>query len=322
MADIKEFIESSPIGELLKMENVTDVTYNGSSFFYMDNLKGRQKAQIEMNYKEVGDFIRQIANMAEKQFSVSEPILDISASIYRLNACHSSIVRVKDEKSYSFAIRKASIANRIEGDKSFMNKKEEKYLLDLLARHESIVISGPTGSGKTELQKYLLSKLEKFSRIIIIDNVQELEYLRDFDDLDITSWQVYPNAPKRTFNTLIRTALRNNPDWLIISESRGDEMADVLLSIMSGHPIITTIHAEEVRNVPHRIARLIQKGDPNQKLDDILVDVNSSFKNYVQLERVVDKKGNVHRYIKEIGRFDKDKNEMEIIFERRNYEKV
>ena len=317
MADIREFIESSPIGELIKMENVTDVSYNGSSFFYMDNLKGRQKASIEMNSKEVGDFIRQIANMAEKQFSVSEPILDISASIYRLNACHSSIVRIKDEKSYSFSIRKASLVNHIESDKNFMSKKEEQYLLNLLNNNESIVISGSTGSGKTELQKYLLSKLKKNSRIIIIDNVQELEYLRDYDDLDITSWQVYPNSSQRTFNTLIRTALRNNPDWLIISESRGDEMSDVLLSIMSGHPIITTIHAEDVLSVPHRIARLIQKGDPNQKLEDILNDVNSNFLNYVQLERSIDKNGNVHRYLKQIGRFDKSKNEMKIVFERK-----
>ena len=74
-----EFIESSFIGNLLKKESVTDVTYNGVSIFYVDNKYGRQKADIEVTSAEVLDFIRQVANYAEKQFSYAkEGIINFS----------------------------------------------------------------------------------------------------------------------------------------------------------------------------------------------------------------------------------------------------
>ena len=56
------YIESSFIGVLLKDPEITDVSYNGVSFFYVHNEKGRLKADIKASNEEVMNFIRQIAN--------------------------------------------------------------------------------------------------------------------------------------------------------------------------------------------------------------------------------------------------------------------
>ena len=207
-----------------------------------------------------------------------------------MNAMHPSIVRVENDKSCSFALRISSKESRIEPNSEFINDKCEKYLISCLENEQSIMIAGKTGSGKTELQKYLLSKLKKNTRVIVIDNVQELENLRQYEDLDLTSWQVTPNNPNASMEELIRNALRSNPDWLVVAEARGKEMSEVLTSVMTGHPIISTVHAYSLEAIPKRVCRMIMKADPSEKYEYIFDDVSEHIKIYVYLNRKFDNK--------------------------------
>lgn len=299
------YIENSFLSPLLAKKDITDISYNGVSFFYVDNEKGRIKSNIQASNEEVMDFLRQIANYSEKQFSFSNPNLDVSIGKYRLNAEHSSIVRVENEKAVSFALRISSKDIRIKQGSDFLSKEGEDFLVDLLNKGESIVIAGATGSGKTELQKYLLSKLRKNTRVIVIDNIQELENLRKFEDLDLTSWQVNQNNPNASIQELVKCALRSNPDWLVVAEARGKDMNDVLNSVMTGHPIITTIHAKSVEAIPKRMCRMVMMADNTQKYEDILEDVSDHIKYYVYLKRDY-LNGKVIRYVDTIGELQKD----------------
>lgn len=308
------FVEESFLKPILKDNKVTDITYNGVGIFYVHNDKGRQKSNIKVTNNDALDFIRQIANLSEKQFSYSVPHLDVSFGKYRLEAVHQSIVRVGDDKSCSFALRIGSIKNRIQNDKKFISAKALTFLLNAMDKEESLVIAGPTGSGKTELQKFLLSKLKKNTRIIVIDNIQELENLRVNDDLDLTSWQILDNNQFGSIQQLIKVALRSNPDWLVISESRGEEMNDILNSVLTGHPIITTIHAKSIEEIPKRICRMIEMANINQKHEDVMEDVVSTFKTYVFLNRNY-LNGNVERYVESIGRIRED-GSLDIIYKK------
>lgn len=300
------FIEKSFLEPLLKNENISDISYNGVSIFYVDNDLGRLKSDIKVKNEEVLDFIRQIANLSERQFSFTVPTLDVSIGRYRLNAVHTSIVRVGDDKACSFALRIGSTENKIEKDNKFLGNIAEKFLVNCLNNGESLVIAGPTGSGKTELQKYLLSKLRKNSRVIVIDNIQELENLRKYEDLDLTSWQISPTNPNASMEELIKNALRSNPDWLVVAEARSKEMREVLTSVMTGHPIITTVHARSLEAIPKRICRMIMSADTTQKYDDILSDVYDHIKYYIFVNRKYGSGGKVQRYIESIGELQSD----------------
>ena len=181
------YIESSFIKNLVETPDVTDISFNGKTLFYLHNTEGRKKADIKIDATKANDFIRQIANFSEKQFSYSTPILDVSVGRYRINAVHQSIVRVFNDKSCSFSIRICSNDLKIIDDYKFINEDCRKYLKDALENEESIVIAGPTGSGKTELQKFLLSNLRDNSRVIVIDNVEELEAVRINENIDINT---------------------------------------------------------------------------------------------------------------------------------------
>ena len=174
-------------------------------------------------------------------------------------------------------------------------------LLDAISQGKSIIIGGETGCGKTELQKFLLLHLPANTRVIVIDNVQELELSRGSGDIDMTSWLVDEKNPDASFSALIRNALRNNPDYLLVAESRGPEMLDALNAVMSGHPLITTLHALDAPSIPHRIARLAMQAGRNLVYEELLADIYHHLSVIVYLKRSKDKKGRIFRRISELG---------------------
>lgn len=300
------YIENSFLKPLLSNDSITDISYNGKSVFYMHNKEGRKKSEISVTSNDVMDFIRQIANLSEKQFSYTMPFLDVSIGKYRINAVHPSIVRVVNEKSCSFSIRIGSEESRVTNDYDFINEKCRKYLDGAINNEYSIVIAGPTGSGKTELQKYLLLNLRDYTRVIVIDNIEELEYVRANENIDLTSWQISQNNTNASIQELVRNALRSNPDWLVIAESRGKEMNEILNSVMTGHPIITTLHANSLEEIPERICRMIEMNEVTQKHENILNDVYNHIKVCIFLNRKIDSSNGVKRYVESIGELQKD----------------
>ena len=183
------FIEGSFLGDLVKNPLITDISYNGKDVFYLHNELGRQKAEIKITENEAKDFIRQIANITEKQFSIQNPKLDVSLGKYRLNAVHPSIGRRRYEHCLTFSIRLASEVPIITDQSTFLNAELISLFSVLIKSEMSIIIGGITGSGKTEFQKYLINKMSDNTRLIIIDNVLELDSLRIDNDLDINIWQ-------------------------------------------------------------------------------------------------------------------------------------
>lgn len=312
-----DYIDSSFLAPLLLSPTITDISYNGVDLFYQDNEKGRQKSGMKIETHLVIDFIRQIANLSEQQFSYSNPILDVSVGRYRINAVHGAIVRVENDRAISFSIRIASYKLRISDDGSFMPHEIYSLLLTLIKCHISLVIGGETGTGKTELQRLLLSHVEKNGRVIVIDNIQELEAIRQNAETDITSWQVNDSIQDASFENLIRNAVRSNPDWLIVAEARGKEMNDVLNAVMTGHPIITTIHSKDIHSMPSRMARMVMMQNNLVKYDSIMDDIAKHFPILVYLSRV-EVKGKILRYLSEIGELCEETKQVSLIYEKKN----
>ena len=295
-----QFFEGSFLRPLLTNNKVTDISYNGSDIYYLNNDLGRLKSEIKISRQDAKDFIRQIANLCEKQFSFQSPQLDVSFGKYRFDAIHQSICRKGNQESVCFSVRIAS--SSLQFDREGQLDENLKELLDVLVNSNvSIVIGGLTGSGKTELQKYLLSRMKKNTRVIVIDNILELDQFVPKQDLDLNIWQVDEKRESASIQNLVRSALRSNPDWLIVAESRGKEMLDVLNSSLTGHPIITTIHAFDVNSMPIRMARMVMMNDQKTSFSDIYNDISYHMRFYVYLKRKYRSNGVVQRYISSIG---------------------
>ena len=293
------YLEESFLKDLLTNPKVTDISYNGEDIFYVDNDFGRLKSEIAIERSVAKDFVRQIANLSEKQFSFQSPKLDVSLGRYRFNALHQSICRKNNEESVSFSIRIASSSLKFNESDSL--SKELKGLLKVLIdSNVSIVIGGQTGSGKTELQKYLISLMKENTRTIVIDNILELDQFKTTQCVDLNIWQVDEKREDASIENLVRNALRSNPDWLIVAESRGKEMLDVLNSSLTGHPIITTLHAFDVNTMPNRMVRMVMMNEQKMLFKDIYNDISYHMRFYIYLKRKYLNDGFVSRYISSI----------------------
>ena len=314
-----EFIESSFLASLLSKRNVTDVSFNGEEIFYDDREHGHRPSSIRVDNEAVGAFLRQLANMAEKQFSYMNPNLDIHFGKYRLNAMFKSICRVYERPAYSFSLRLGSEGSAVSDNPSFFPPGTKEILLGALRRRESIVIAGDTGSGKTELQKYLLLHLPEATRVIVIDNVGELELCRGEGRIDLTFWLADDRYSEASYASLIRDALRNNPHYLILAEARGAEMIEALSAAMSGHPLITTLHAKDLEAVPYRMARMAQGSSGKDGYEDVLSDIYHHFSIIVYLAKKK-KDGMVRRYIHSLGRLREKDRSIEVLYENKEEE--
>ena len=176
----QEIIEQSFLKDIFT-ENLTDIQYNGCEFYGQDNQLGRHILQVDISNEEVFSILKQLANYSLKPFSVKNPILNISFKNYRLSAIHPALARKNNEKVATFSIRKISPTLKIvENDSQLCPKLIHDLLAYLIQGYQSIVISGLTGSGKTELQKYLVSKMNETDRIIMIEDNYET-YIKEIE---------------------------------------------------------------------------------------------------------------------------------------------
>ena len=311
------FLEDSFLRDILKVPGVTDISFNGKDIYFLCNYYGRKKAAIKVEVNEVKDFIRQLANITEKQFSYQSPYLDVSIGKYRINATHQSIARIKNQETIHFSIRVAGDEESIYDGSGFVTEELQELLELFIEEKKSIVIGGVTGCGKTELQKYLIKKMKPNTRIIIIDNVLELANLHNVDNLDINIWQSDERNKEATMQNLVKNALRCNPDWLIVAESRGAEMIEVLNSAMTGHPIITTIHAFDVDSMPFRMGRMVMMNDKKMDYESVMDDIYHHFRLFIHLKSKAKRGGSIYRFISSVAYFD-EKGKRHLLYQNKN----
>jgi len=112
-----------------------------------------------------------------------------------------------------------------------------------------VIISGPTGSGKTSTLYTLLSHLDRQAK-----NILTLEDPIEYGIDGITQVQA---SPKLTFAEALRAVLRQDPDVILVGEVRDAETADLCVkAAMTGHLVLSTLHANGAAEVVSRFLNL------------------------------------------------------------------
>jgi type II secretory ATPase GspE/PulE/Tfp pilus assembly ATPase PilB-like protein len=116
-----------------------------------------------------------------------------------------------------------------------------------------ILLSGPTGSGKTTTLYACVQQIDRRRRhvLTIEDPIEyELRYA--------TQWQVHGGMMGGEFSDLIRAAMRHDPDYIVIGEMRDmDTVETSLRAAESGHTVISTIHADTALQTFERLRSLM-----------------------------------------------------------------
>lgn len=147
----------------------------------------------------------------------------------------------------------------------FSDEEMQKFDLILKHPHGMILVTGPTGSGKSTTLYTALSELNT-SEVNIITVEDPVEANID----GINQVQVNPKA-EMTFATALRSILRQDPDIIMIGEIRDLETAEIAVrASITGHLVVSTLHTNSAAST---ITRLVDMGIEPYLIADATVGV-------------------------------------------------
>ncbi|MEC1158680.1 CpaF/VirB11 family protein [Cytobacillus horneckiae] len=298
---IVTLLNKSFIKPYLENEDITDISYNSTDLWVQHNIKGRIRPDHQPSESEISSLAKKIADIQGKEFANSEPILDTAISNYRINTVHT----VVSPSGCTLSVRKSSPTLSINNIKDIANEDVERLLEVLIKADTNIVISGKTGSGKTELQKLLVGFIEDNKKITLIEDTMDSHIKALYPNKDINSWRTLTDSmreKKITYTDLIKAGLRNNPDWMIVAETRGGEARDMVDSGLTDHMIITTLHGKRAAAIPSRIISMIGQDYIINNEVRLGKDIVNTLRFGIYMGFEITEEG-VKRYIREIVEF-------------------
>jgi type IV secretion system protein VirB11 len=132
---------------------------------------------------------------------------------------------------------------------------------------KNILVSGPTGSGKTTFTKALIREIAGDERLITIEDARELVLDRHPNHLRLFYSKDDQGLARVTPRQLLESCLRMKPDRVLLAELRGEEAFDYLRNVNSGHPgSITSIHAASAELAFEQLVLLVKQSRAGQEL--------------------------------------------------------
>ncbi len=287
-------VDFGPLQEYLDNDDITDISYSNGGQVWLKTLsKGvfrTENSAVNNAFMEKMAF--QCANSMGKSFNMANPFLDAESDELRMNFVHDSIAR----NGIAVLIRKTPAKIRLEKDKiikeDYIRLDIHDFILKCVEGHCNILVSGETGSGKTEFVKYMAAHTKYDEKLITIEDTLELHLDKIFPERDIVAMKTNNIA---SYADVLVTCMRQNPRWILLSEVRSAEaVMAVRDSISSGHNILSTIHADKAESIPSRLYSLLES---SIDMDQFLRSIHR----YVQLG--VHIKG---YYSKELQRFKRE----------------
>lgn len=294
-------VDFGPLKQFLDNDDVTDISYSNGGQVWLKTLsKGVYRVEnTGIDNTLIEKIAFQCANTMGKSFNMANPFLDAESAELRLNFVHDSIAK----NGVALLVRKTPAKIRLKKDEiikdDYIRLDIHDFLLKCVEGHCNILVSGETGSGKTEFIKYLASHTKENEKIITIEDTLELHLDRIFPQRDIVAMKTNNIA---SYSDVLVTCMRQNPRWILLSEVRSAEaVMAVRNSISSGHNILSTIHADKAASIPSRLYSLLESNiDLEQFLRSIhrYVQLGVHVKGYYSKE-----KQKFHREIAEVTEF-------------------
>lgn len=235
-------------------EDVTGINFNGKDLWITNLKKGRYKVDEAVTDKFLVQFAHNIANCVNKQFNGVDNVLEADTRELRISILHPSVAKA----GISVSIRKSPpmVRNTIDSliASGYCEEKTLHLLINCVLAKMNIVFGGEPESGKTEFAKFNMQFIPPEQRVITIEDSLELHYGDINFGHDHVELQVGKNF---SYRDAIKASLRQDPDWLMLSESRGKEAASLLEQWSTGVHGFTTIHLDDLRKLPDRMQSMM-----------------------------------------------------------------
>jgi len=276
---------------LLSRADVTELCINRPGEGYLETGAGWHRE--EMPYADLDWCLRLaklVANATHQRIDPTAPLLSASLpSGERIQiamppatstGCVAMAIRRPSDQVLSIEdlaargiFRKARRADQALDDgerelQSLLTRGDFEAFMRLAVRsRKNILVSGPTGSGKTTWTKALIREIPAGERLITIEDARELVLDRHPNHVRLFYSKDDQGVARVTPKQLMEACLRMKPDRILLAELRAEEAFDYLRNVNSGHPgSITSVHAASAELAFEQLVLLVKQNQGGRDL--------------------------------------------------------
>ncbi len=245
---------AGPLGPLLRDTAVTDVLVNAPDEVYVDRGGGLERSAVSFpDDAAVVALVRRLAARVGRRVDAAQPWVDARLpdgtrlhAILSPPATTATCVSIRTLRRQHLTLADLRDGGAVDAG-----------LAAVVAARLAVVVSGGTGCGKTTLLGCLLGLADPHERLVLVEDAAELRPSAPH----VVALEARPpnveGAGVVTLRDLVRQAMRMRPDRLVVGETRGEEVVDMLAALNTGHDGgMTTLHANTAADVLPRLAAL------------------------------------------------------------------
>ncbi|MBV6417188.1 MAG: Type IV secretion system protein VirB11 [Steroidobacteraceae bacterium] len=280
-----------PIRALLDDPQVRELCINRPGELFLERAQGWVRQDFLAGTFEWGlRFAKLVANASRQRVDETSPLL--SASLPSGERVQLAIPPVTPQRTVAISIRRPSselwsleqlaargifrrtrLAGAEGGDHeeqlsgSLRRGDFETFMREAVRARQNIIVSGPTGSGKTTWTKALIQEIAPCERLITIEDAPELILSRHPNHVRLFYSKDDQGRAQVTPKQLLEACLRMKPDRILLAELRSEEAFDYLRNANSGHPgSITSVHASSAELAFEQLTLLVKESPGGREL--------------------------------------------------------
>ncbi|HKZ49377.1 MAG TPA: type II/IV secretion system ATPase subunit [Thermoplasmata archaeon] len=260
---IRDFIGYGSVQVLMDDAQIEDVSCDGVGiplFVFHQKYESIKTTVAFEDEDDLNSFVVSLGQRCGKQISVANPILDGTAvEGHRVQATYSREVTTRGA---SFTIRrfKEKPFTPVELVKfNTASPEMVAYVWIGMEHGNSMMVCGGTASGKTATLNSAALFIRPGAKIVSIEDTREINLPHENWIPGTTRSGVGERGPdgkaagEIDMFDLVRAALRQRPNYIIVGEVRGKETYTMFQAMATGHPTISTMHADSVKSMVNRL---------------------------------------------------------------------
>ncbi|ADN35393.1 type II secretion system protein E [Methanolacinia petrolearia DSM 11571] len=242
---------------LMHDEGIEDITCNGPDIpvFIFHRKYSNLPVNIVFENKELNRFVLKIAQKADKQLSLTAPLVD--AALPEGARAQITYTDVVSSKGSSFTIRKFKSDPMTPIDLIDYGTYDAEILAFIwlcVENRKSAIVVGGTASGKTSMMNAFSLFIPHLAKIVSIEDTREIQ-MPHKNWLPMMTRESASQSGKGNVDmfSLLKTALRQRPEYIIVGEVRGAEAQTLFQAMNTGHTTYSTLHAGGVEQAINRL---------------------------------------------------------------------